>query len=191
MFKKLLTTVAMGSLLFANTALAANYKIDTEGQHAFINFKVNHLGYSWLHGSFKEFSGDFSYDPAKPEASEVNVVIQTDSVDTNHADRDKHLRSDDFLDVSKHKEARFKSTSVESTGDNSMDITGDLTLNGVTQSVVINAEKVGEGEDPWGGYRAGFSGTTRIKMKDFNIKMDLGPASQEVLFTLSLEGVRQ
>ena len=191
MFKKLLTTTAVTSLLFAGTAMAADYKIDIEGQHAFINFKVNHLGMSWLHGGFNDFSGNFSYDAKNPEASKVDVLIKTNSVDTNHADRDKHIRSGDFLNVSKYPEARFVSTAVTVTGDDSMDITGDLTLNGVTKSIVINAEKVGEGQDPWGGYRAGFSGTSKIKMKDFGIKMDLGPASQDVIFELSVEGIRQ
>lgn len=191
MFKKILTATAVSSLLFVSSAFAADYKFDIEGQHAFVNFKVKHLGYSWLHGTFKEFSGNFSYDAANPEASKVDVVIKTSSVDTNHADRDKHLRSGDFLNVSKHPEARFVSTSVKSTGDNTMDITGNLTFNGVTKSVVINADKIGEGKDPWGGYRAGFAGSTSIKMKDFNVKMDLGPASQEVVFELSVEGVRQ
>src|SRR5690554_1887180 len=96
MFKKLLTTTAVTSLLFAGTAMAADYKIDIEGQHAFINFKVNHLGISWLHGSFNDFSGNFSYDAKNPEASKVDVLIKTNSVDTNHADRDKHIRDGDF-----------------------------------------------------------------------------------------------
>ncbi len=191
MFKKILTATAMSSLLFVSSAFAADYKFDIEGQHAFINFKVSHLGMSWMYGSFKDFDGSFSYDAAKPEASKVNVVIKTNSVDTNHADRDKHIRGGDFLNVSKHPEARFASTSVKSTGETTMDITGDLTLNGVTKSVVINAEKISEGKDPWGGYRAGFSGTTSIMMKDFNMKMDLGPASQEVTLILSVEGIRK
>ena len=190
MFKKILTTAVLSSALVAGSAAAADYKIDKEGQHAFINFQVSHLGYSYVYGTFKDFDGSFSYDAAKPEASKVNVVIKTNSVDTNHADRDKHLRSPDFLNTAKYPEARFNSTSVKATAAG-MDITGDLTLNGVTKSVVINAEKVGEGKDPWGGYRAGFVGSTSIKMKDFNVKMDLGPASQEVKFMLTLEGIRQ
>ncbi len=71
------------------------------------------------------------------------------------------------------------------------EITGNLTLNGVTKPVTIKAELIGQGDDPWGGYRAGFLGTTTLKLKDFNIQRDLGPASQEVELTLSVEGVRQ
>jgi polyisoprenoid-binding protein YceI len=93
--------------------------------------------------------------------------------------------------VSKHPTATFKSTSVKSTGEGTADVTGDLTLNGVTKPVVIAAQFIGEGKDPWGGYRAGFAGTTTIKMKDFGIKMDLGPATENVELTFSVEGVRK
>src|SRR5690606_10601603 len=102
-----------------------------------------------------------------------------------------HLRSDDFLNVDKHPTATFESTAVKSTGDGTAEITGNLTLNGVTKPVVIQAKLLGEGNDPWGGYRAGFEGSTRLKLKDFDIKKNLGPASEEVELILSVEGVRQ
>lgn len=191
MLKKTFAALAIGSMLFAGQAAAADYVIDKKGQHAFVNFKISHLGYSWLWGTFKDFDGSFSFDAAQPEASEVNVTLQTASVDSNHAERDKHLRSDDFLNVSEHPTATFKSTSVKSTGEGTADITGDLTLNGVTKPVVIAAKFIGEGKDPWGGYRAGFEGTTTLSLKDFDIKMDLGPASQTVDLIISVEGVRQ
>ncbi|MNN70154.1 hypothetical protein D3C81_1859890 [compost metagenome] len=111
-------------------------------------------------------------------------------MNTNHAERDKHLRSPDFLNVAKHPTATFESTSVK-TASNDAEITGNLTLNGVTKPVTIKAQLIGQGDDPWGGYRAGFHGTTTLKLKDFNIQKDLGPASQEVELVLSVEGVRQ
>jgi len=165
--------------------------IDQEGQHAVVNFKISHLGYSWLYGTFKDFDGTFSYDAEQPEASKVNVTLRTASLDSNHAERDKHLRSADFLNTSKHPKATFASTSVVSTGEGTADITGDLTLNGVTKEVVINADFIGEGEDPWGGYRAGFEGKTTLQLADFGIKANLGPASESVELTLAVEGVRQ
>jgi polyisoprenoid-binding protein YceI len=191
MLKKTIATLALGAALFTGPLMAADYVIDQKGQHAFINFKVSHLGYSWLYGTFKDFSGTFSYDEKNPDASKVQVSIQTASVDSNHAERDKHLRSDDFLNVSEFPTATFESTAVKTTGSDTADITGNLTLNGVTKPVVIKATLVGEGSDPWGGYRAGFSGTTSFKMKDFGINKDLGPASQEVELILSVEGIRQ
>ncbi len=192
MLKKTLVALALGgALMGAGQVMAADYAIDKQGQHAFVNFKISHLGYSWLYGTFKDFDGSFSFDAAKPQDSKVNVTLNTSSVDTNHAERDKHLRSGDFLNVSKHPTATFTSTSVKSTGEGTADITGDLTLNGVTKPVVIAAKFIGEGKDPWGGYRAGFEGSTKLKLKDFDIQKDLGPASQDVELIISVEGVRQ
>ncbi|MFC0669753.1 YceI family protein [Azotobacter chroococcum] len=192
MLKKTLAALALGSaLLGAGQAMAANYLIDKEGQHAFVNFKISHLGYSWLYGTFRDFDGHFSFDAAQPETSKIQVNLKTASVDSNHAERDKHLRSPDFLNVAKHPTATFESTQVKPNGNGSFDILGNLSLNGVTKPVVIAARFIGEGKDPWGGYRAGFEGRTKLKLKDFDIQKDLGPASQEVELILSVEGVRQ
>ena len=192
MLKKTLVALALGgALIGAGQAMAADYAIDKQGQHAFVNFKISHLGYSWLYGTFKDFDGSFSFDAAKPQDSKVNVTLNTTSVDTNHAERDKHIRSDDFLNVSEHPTATFASTAVTSTGEGTADITGDLTLNGVTKPVVIAATFIGEGKDPWGGYRAGFEGSTTLKLKDFDISKDLGPASESVELIISVEGVRK
>jgi polyisoprenoid-binding protein YceI len=191
MLKQSFAALTLGAALFAGQAMAADYAIDKEGQHAFVNFKISHLGYSWLYGTFKDFDGSFSFDAKAPEASKVKVTINTASVDSNHAERDKHLRSGDFLNVDKNPTATFESTSVKSTGQGTADITGNLTLNGVTKPVVIAAKFIGEGSDPWGGYRAGFEGSTKLKLKDFDIQKDLGPAAQEVELILSVEGVRQ
>lgn len=187
---KRLTLAALLSVS-AMAANAADYVIDTQGAHASVNFKIQHLGYSWLTGRFNDFGGKFSYDPAKPEASKITVTIDTTSLDSNHAERDKHLKGDEFLAVEDFPEAKFVSTKVIDKGDGQLAVHGDLTLHGVTKPIVIDAEKIGEGEDPWGGYRAGFSGTTSIAMKDFGIDYNLGPASTHVELTLHIEGVKQ
>jgi len=191
--KKHLAVLTLSSIGFMGLpALADNYTIDTKGAHASINFSIKHLGYSLLTGRFDTFSGDFSYDPAKPEASTINVTIDTTSVNSNHAERDKHLRSPDFLNAEKFPKATFVSKKIVLGSDkNEFDIVGDLTLNGVTKSVTIDVEKIGEGKDPWGGYRVGFEGETEIKLKDFNVKMDLGPASQTVKLQLNVEGIKK
>lgn len=191
--KKSFLALAVSSIgVMSLPALADTYVIDTKGAHASINFAIKHLGYSVLTGRFDTFSGEFNYDPAKPEASTVNVSIDTGSVNSNHAERDKHLRSPDFLNVEKFPKATFVSTKIVLDDDkNEFDIVGDFTLNGVTKSITIEVEKVGEGKDPWGGYRAGFSGETTITLKDFNVKMDLGPASQTVQLELEVEGIKK
>ena len=191
--KKNLATLTISSIgLIGLPALADNYTIDIKGAHASINFSIQHLGYSVLTGRFDTFAGDFSYDPAKPEASTINVTIDTNSVNSNHAERDKHLRSKDFLNVEKFPQAKFVSKKVVAGADKtSFDLVGDFTLNGVTKSITIATKKIGEGKDPWGGYRAGFQGTTELKLKDFNVQMDLGPASQVVKLELNVEGIKK
>lgn len=191
MLKKSLAALALGTALFtAGQAMAADYKVDKEGQHAFIDFKISHLGYSFIHGTFKDWDGEFSFDAAKPEASKISVELKTASVFTNHAERDKHISSKDFLDVAKFPEAKFVSTSVKSTGAKTADVTGDLTLHGVTKPVTIKATFNGEGKDPWGGERAGFDGTTTLNLNDFGIKGP-GPTSQTLDLDISLEGVKK
>ena len=187
---KRLTTGLLAIVLLSPLANAADYLIDDKGGHASINFKVKHLGYSWLTGRFDKFSGSFNYDAKNVSASKIEVNIDTTSVNSNHAERDKHLKSGDFLEVNKFANAKFVSTSFSDKGNGKLEIKGSLTLHGITKDLVINAEKVGEGDDPWGGYRVGFSGTTQITMKDFGIKMDLGPASAQVDLELHIEGVR-
>nr|NMN91228.1 polyisoprenoid-binding protein YceI [Brenneria salicis ATCC 15712 = DSM 30166]RBP60443.1 polyisoprenoid-binding protein YceI [Brenneria salicis ATCC 15712 = DSM 30166]RLM30071.1 hypothetical protein BHG07_12770 [Brenneria salicis ATCC 15712 = DSM 30166] len=189
--KTLLGLTAFSLLASASSALAAEYKLDKEGQHAFVQFRIKHLGYSWIYGGFNDFDGSFTFDEKNPAADKVNVTINTNSVDTNHAERDKHIRSADFLNVTKYPQATFTSTEVKKDGDDEFDITGNLTLNGVTKPVKLEAKLMGQGDDPWGGYRAGFEAEGTIKLKDFNITTDLGPASQEVELIISVEGVRQ
>ncbi|QSX30886.1 YceI family protein [Shewanella cyperi] len=181
----------LASSMVMTAAQAADYSIDTHGAHASIQFKVSHLGYSFVVGRFNSFSGDFSYDASAPQASKVAVKIDTNSLDSNHAERDKHLRSSDFLNTGKFPEASFVSTGVESQADGTLAITGQFTLNGVTKPLVIAANVVGEGQDPWGGYRAGFVGHTEFALKDYGISYDLGPASSKVQLELVVEGVRK
>lgn len=172
-------------------ALADDYVLDTKGMHSFIQFRIQHLGYSWLYGRFNDFDGRFSYDESAPEKTEVSVTIKTASVDSNHADRDKHLRSEDFLNTKAHPEATFKSTSYKPDGDGTGALEGELTLNGVTKPITLDVQEIGAGKDPWGGFRRGFLGTTRLALADYDINYNLGPASKEVELTLSVEGIKQ
>lgn len=193
MKKSLISGLALAGLL-ATTApatQAADYVIDTKGAHAFVSFRISHLGTSWLLGRFNDFSGEFSYDAKTPNTSKVNVTIDTASIDSNHAERDKHLRSADFLNVKKFPQATFNSTTFKANGDGSVVLSGDLTLHGVTKAIDIDVQKVGEGADPWGGYRAGFSGTVELKLTDFGIKNTLGPLSETVYMDLQVEGIRK
>lgn len=111
-------------------------------------------------------------------------------MDTLHAERDKHLRSGDFLVVKKFPKATFKSTRYEGSAD-SRKLYGELSGQGITRPVVFEINKMGEGPDPWDGYRAGFSGKYTLTRKDFGIDYDLGPSSTTVELTLGVEGIRK
>lgn len=188
--KKWLTNAGLCSaMLLPVSAIAADYKIDTKGAHASVNFRVSHLGYSFTQGRFNTFDGTFSYDPQNVEASKVNVVVDIGSIDSNHADRDKHIRSDDFLNVSDYPKATFTSTKVTDKGDGKLAIDGNLELHGKTMPITIDAEFIGAGKDPWGGERAGFKGTTRLEVKDFGIQEMAGASYVDL--DLYVEGVKQ
>jgi len=186
-----LIAAALATGLAATPLHAEEYIIDTQGAHASINFKIKHLGYSWLLGRFDGFSGHFSYDEKDPAAAKVSVEIDTTSIDSNHAERDKHLRSGDFLDVAQFPKASFVSTAFTPTGEGQATLSGNFTFHGVTNPMEIAVTEIGAGPDPWGGFRRGFEGHTSFKLKDYGIDYDLGPASQEVEIYLSVEGIRQ
>ena len=180
---KIIYGTAMAVCLMASSAaMATDYMIDKKGQHASITFKASHLGYSYIMGRFNDFSGKFSHDAATSVNSKVNVVINSSSIDTNHAARDKHLRSADFFDTSKYPKITFASTAF--TGDT---LTGDLSMHGVTKSITMKTRHIGEGKDPWGGYRSGFEGSVTINAPEFGLPDYVGDI--EVL--LNVEGVRQ
>ncbi|WP_227545908.1 YceI family protein [Marinobacter fonticola] len=197
MLKKLAISSAVSMAIMAGGAQAAEqdgtYAFDKKGAHQFVMFKISHLGYSWLYGRFNEFDGQFDYDSANPSESSVQVTIDTGSVDSNHAERDKHLRSDDFLASDEFPEATFKSKRiiVDEDDKSEAEIVGDLTLRGVTREITLDAEMIGHGEDPWGGYRMGFEADTELRLADWGIPTDLGPASKTVEMIISIEGVRQ
>ena len=181
----------MGTLVAASVSTpvaAAEYSIDPS--HAFIQFRISHLGFSTLAGRFNKFDGSFNWDKDNPQASSINITIETDSIDSNWAERDKHLRSPKFLNVERFPKATFKSTQF--TGDASGGkLLGELTLHGVTKPFEIAVKAIGEGHDPWGGYRAGFDGTATLRRADFGIDYDLGPTAQTMQFDLHIEGIRK
>ncbi|MFY0990427.1 YceI family protein [Halomonas sp. C05BenzN] len=188
----LAAALTAAALVPFSQAQADDYVIDTEGQHAFIQFKINHLGYSYILGSFEEFSGQFHYDPENLEASSVEMEVDVNSLNSNHAERDRHFLSDDFLDAGEYPTATFVSTGFSPDGDDTGVLTGDLTLHGETREIEMPVTLVGEGEDPWGGYRAGFEGATMLTLADFGIDMsDFPEVMHELELYVTFEGVRQ
>ena len=168
------------------------YRIDKAHSEAI--FQVRHL-LTKVRGRFSDFEGAIDYDEQNPERSSVNVTIQAASVDTNERDRDAHLRSADFFDVEKFPTLTFKSTRVTGKGNDSFDVTGDLTIHGVTRLVTLSATFLGNAKDPWDNERIAFEAETTINRKDFgllwNAALETGGflVGDEVKISLSVQAL--
>lgn len=188
MIQQLKKVVMCAALVFAPSALVAaenTYKIDTEGAHAFVQFRVKHLGYSWLYGHFDRFDGEFVYDAKDDSKNKVSVTVDVTSLDSNHGERDKHLKGKKYLNAGKHAKATFESTKYETLSEKKAKLTGNLTLLGVTKEIVLDVDLIGGGDDPWGGYRQGFEGKATISAVDFGLAASVG----EVELIWSVEGI--
>lgn len=187
--RRAVPVLAAGMLcITSGLAIAESFTVDLA--HSFIQFRTKHLGMSWLPGQFNKFEGKLAYDPAKgPEAQSISITIDTASLDTNWADRDKHLRSADFFNVEKFPTATFQSTGYDGDATGGK-LTGDLTLLGVKKSISFDIKKIGEGDDPWGGYRAGFEGSFDLKRADWGMSYNLGPAAEVIELKLLIEAIK-
>lgn len=138
--------------------------------HTSVEFTVKHMMFSKVRGRFESVEGSLRYDPDGDLSNAgVEVTIDASSIDTGQPDRDKHLRSADFLDAEEYGELRFESTSIEARGDDQFLVTGDLTIHGVTKQVELEAELAGLATDPWGNERIAFSGSTTIDRREFGL----------------------
>ncbi len=168
---------------------AGNYQIDPV--HSMVTFTVGHLGVSELVGRFDTISGSFSLDSANSDQARVSVQIPIDSLDTNFAQRNKDLLGPDYFNATQFPTMSFTSTKVQWQSRNAGQLTGNLTLHGVTRPVTFNIRRIGAGPDPWGGYRSGYVATTTIKRSDFGMNYMLNGISDSILVQLNIEGKRQ
>lgn len=187
----LIVSVAVAASAFA----ADTYVVDKN--HSEAKFEIRHM-MSKVSGKFDDFSATVTGDPATTADASVQFTMKAVSVNTGNGDRDKHLRTPDFFDAEKFPEITFKSTSVKATAKkNVYDVTGDLTMRGVTKRVTLPVELLGFGKDPWGNTRAGFSIKTTLNRKDYGINwnkaLDEGGylLSDDVDVTINLEAVKQ
>lgn len=185
------SVLALTALVGASTASAAatTYKIDVV--HSAVIFRIHHMGAGYTYGRFNDFGGTLAIDEEKPEASSVAVEVKVDSVDTNAAKRDAHLKSPDFFNAAQFPTITFKSTAVKKNGDAAFDVTGDLTLHGVTKSVTVKMEKTGTGKDHEGNPIVGFEGTLTVVRSEYGMKGYLPNIGDEVRLTLAFEGIKQ
>ena len=160
----------------ATTSATGTYAIDPT--HSEVGFVARHAMVTKVRGAFRDFEGTGYFDQETPSNSKVELTIQADSVDTGNADRDGHLRSNDFFDMDNHPQIRFVSTAVEAAGEDSYRVTGDLTLKGTTKPVTIDFEFMGTATDPFGMDRLGLEGSVVVNRKDwglnFNVALDTG-----------------
>lgn len=193
------TLIAAGLLgavavLAARSAEAVQYKVDDE--HTGVTFQVRHL-FTKVNGRFDKFDGTIDFDPAHPELAKVAGTIDAATINTNNAERDKHLRSDAFFDVGKFPKITFVSSGVKDldAAKQGGKMQGKLTIHGVERPVVLDVAFLGAGKDPFGNQRAGFSARTTINRKDFgltwNETLETGGVlvGDDVTIDLSIEGI--
>lgn len=149
--------------------IAGDYVLDPT--HTRLGFSARHAMVTKVRGQFDDFEGTTHIDTVTPAHSKVNVTIQAASVTTGNEQRDGHLKTPDFFDIENHPTITFASTKVERDG-NEWDITGDLTINGVTKPVTIEFEETGSAKDPYGNTRIGFEGDTTITRTDWNLNFN-------------------
>jgi polyisoprenoid-binding protein YceI len=162
----------MGDTMSTTTApalaeLTGTYTLDPA--HTRIGFVARHAMVTKVRGAFNEFEGTATIDGTNPAVSHVQVAIKAASIDTRNAQRDEHLRSNDFLAMAEYPQITFTSTSVSQTGDDTFEVTGDLTIKGVTNTITVPFEFEGAAKDPFGNERVGFEGSVTINRKDYGI----------------------
>jgi polyisoprenoid-binding protein YceI len=149
------------------TALTGTYTVDPT--HSRFGFVARHAMVTKVRGSFNDFEGTATIDGANPGNSSVRIALKTASIDTRSAQRDEHLRTNDFLDTATYPEITFVSTSVSHTGGEDFEVVGDLTIRGVTKSITLPLEFQGAATDPFGNQRIGFEGSVVINRKDWGV----------------------
>ncbi|GAB1479697.1 hypothetical protein MASR2M74_22630 [Paracoccaceae bacterium] len=183
--------LALIAALTAAPAFAEAEKYVLDPSHSQIVFTYNHLGYSTSTGMFSGFDGEIQFDQANPAASSVTVSFPVKTMLTGWQARFDHLMSPDFFDATEDEMVSFTSTGIEVTGEKTAKITGDLTLNGVTKPVVLDAVLNQAGEHPmekkpW----AGFNATATLLRSDYNLGMFAPFVSDEVQVTISIEAAK-
>jgi polyisoprenoid-binding protein YceI len=176
-------------------ALTGTYTIDPA--HSRIGFVARHAMVTKVRGSFNEFTGTAVLDGANPEKSNVTVTIEARSIDTRNQQRDGHLRSNDFLSMEEYPQIRFVSTAVRRSDENEFELTGDLTIKGVTRSITIPLSYEGTATDPYGNFRVGFEGSVTINRKDYGVNWNAALegggvlVSDKVTLEFEISAIRQ
>ena len=176
------------------TTLTGVQTFDVDPSHSEVTFQVRHL-LTKVRGRFSDFSGTITYDEAQPEKSSVAISIQAASIDTSEPSRDAHLRSADFFAVEEFATLTFTSTEIVPAGKDLLEVTGDLTVRGVTKRIAVPVVLLGKAKDPWGSERLGFEADFTINRKEFglnwNAALETGGflVGDDVRVTLSIQAI--
>jgi polyisoprenoid-binding protein YceI len=168
-------------------AAGDDYTIDSA--HSGVTFKISHSELNWIYGRFNQFSGEFAVDSSDPSKSSFTMTIKPDSIDTNSAKRDGHLRSPDFFDTKRYPGMKFSSTSVKPI-DGGLEVTGDFTLHGETKPVTFNLMG-GKTIAAKGGQRTGYTAEFKLKRSDFGISKFAPMLGDDVWISVSFQGVKK
>ena len=181
------------ALMFFNApAFAQIEKYSFDKAHTQILFFVNHLGFSNSQGEFYDYDGYFMFDRGAPENSKIDITIKTASIDMDDDKWNAHMRNEDFFNVETYPDMTFKSTNIEVTGENTANITGDLTIIGVTKPVTLSVTHNKSGKHPFNGkFVAGLSASAMIKRSEFGMNYGLPMVGDDITLRLEVEGIRQ
>lgn len=167
-----------------------------DAAHSSVEFRVKHLGISTVRGAFREFEGTLEIGD-DIESAKAYGKIKAASIDTNEPQRDDHLRSPDFFDAENYPEITFESTEIKPLDEDTFEVTGDLTMHGVTNPITLTVETTGTEQDPWGNERVGLEGLGKLNRSEWEMKFNqaLGSGnmmvSDKVIISLDISAVKQ
>jgi polyisoprenoid-binding protein YceI len=186
--RPLVAAALLAGLAAAPARAADTFKVDPV--HSSLLFRIKHLNVGYIYGRFNAYSGTFAFD-RDPAQCGLTFEVNIDSLDTANAARDKHLKGPDFFNVKEFPTASFKSKSFKALDEKTYEVSGDMTLRGVTKPLTVKVERVGTGRGPRGEVRSGIETTFTIKRSDFGMKYGLQMLGDEVRITVAVEGVKQ
>jgi len=180
--------VALVSAFVLSANAGDTFKVDPV--HTFVLFSVQHLGIANTYGRFNDISGTVVFDKDNPSKSSVELSVPVESLDTHNSIRERSLKSPDFFDAKQFPTMTFKSTKVEGSGE-TLKVSGDLTIHGVTKPLTVDFKKGGEGKGVFGEMRGGGETRFTIKRSDFGMNFEQGEVGNEVTIILSVEGIKK
>jgi polyisoprenoid-binding protein YceI len=180
----------LGMLGLVSAAPAADaYQVDPA--HSCVFFRVQHLGVGNTYGRFDDVAGSVVFDEQNPANSSLSIQVKSDSVDTNNAKRDQHLKGPDFFNAKEFPVISFQSKQVRLVKDRTYEVTGELSLHGITRTITVQVQRIGSAKDQWGNYRTGVETSFAIKRSDFDMKFMPGGIGDDVWLLIGIEATHK